>query len=375
MPFLENGIRTLDHDISHINIPDTIAGWKHYLKTTPQQTKEFAHKGIVICAGGLSYTTCAWINIKILRQTGCLLPIELWYEGTELSDEMIQQLSLLGNVVCKNFHDYSDIRTKGYALKPLAIVLSSFEEVLYLDSDIICCKDPSYLFNDKNYLEYGCLFWKDFWKTDPQNPIWDITQTSVNDEQEQESGQILINKSKCWKEISLCLYFNLNSAIYYKILFGDKDTFKFAWRAAKSTYYMIPHHPGICGRLDKEEGFLGNSIAQFDPAGDLLFLHRNILKWDITLPGELCWEALQTINSISNHHKIHFRYSALHHSHIFKMEGDIDLKPMTSHIQETVGKMCMTYLKELRDAEFYKNFLFHCYLRHARFFNNASFTI
>jgi hypothetical protein len=46
----------------------------------------FAGRGIVICAGGVRYFTCAWVLINILRRLGCALPIEVLYLGEEEGD-------------------------------------------------------------------------------------------------------------------------------------------------------------------------------------------------------------------------------------------------------------------------------------------------
>ena len=55
----------------------------------PYPTERFAGRGIVICAGGTKYFTCAWVCASMLRRAGCELPIEFWYLGDyELNAEM-----------------------------------------------------------------------------------------------------------------------------------------------------------------------------------------------------------------------------------------------------------------------------------------------
>ena len=49
----------------------------------------FSGAGIVMCAGGRTYFTCAWVLVNLLRRLGCRLPIEVWYRGRhEMSDVM-----------------------------------------------------------------------------------------------------------------------------------------------------------------------------------------------------------------------------------------------------------------------------------------------
>src|SRR6516162_170640 len=50
----------------------------------------FEGRGIVICAGGERYFTCAWVLIAILRRVHrTSLPIQVWHLGRrEMSEEM-----------------------------------------------------------------------------------------------------------------------------------------------------------------------------------------------------------------------------------------------------------------------------------------------
>ncbi|MFZ4861010.1 hypothetical protein ACL9RF_02390 [Sphingobacterium sp. Mn56C] len=153
---------------------------------------------MVICAGGIRYFTCAWINILLWRKNGCKLPIELWHRNGEINQEIIDQLSEL-NVECKNTMHFSSIDFISYSIKPFAIINSSFQEVLFLDADNNSMSDPSYLFDDPSYLESGALFWPDFWKTSSENAIWKIFECNDFDEFEFETGQILIDKERCRK--------------------------------------------------------------------------------------------------------------------------------------------------------------------------------
>src|SRR5262245_20246474 len=99
-----------------------------------------------MCAGGVTYFTCAWINISMLRKSGCILPIEVWYSGMELNDEVIERLKGL-DVTCRNCKDYSELNITGFMMKPFAILHSGFREILLLDADNSCVTDPTFLFD------------------------------------------------------------------------------------------------------------------------------------------------------------------------------------------------------------------------------------
>jgi hypothetical protein len=100
------------------------------------------------------------------------------------------------------------------------------------------------------------------------------------DEPEFESGQIVIDKQRCWKPLSLAMWMNEHCDFWYRFIHGDKDTFHFAWRKLGVAYAM-PSRPieplYIPGRRD-------GVMCQHDFEGRRLFQHRNFGKW--TINGE-----------------------------------------------------------------------------------------
>ena len=99
-------------------------------------------------------------------------------------------------------------------------MFTDLEEAMILDADNTPVEDPAFLFEDPQYQEVGSLFWPDYWKTHPLNPIWKLTGLQPRSDWEQESGQMLVNKKVAWKAINLCSHFQ--SGLYYSILNGDK---------------------------------------------------------------------------------------------------------------------------------------------------------
>lgn len=307
MQFRKNGIRHAPYQFSEGDITILKNDWQAYAAKNKKFPKSFSGRGIVFTAGGVKYTTCAWVSISLLRELGCTLPIELWYLGNEISEEVIRSFESL-DVEFRNFHELGKVGLTGYMLKPLAIINSRFKEVLFLDADNNCVENPEYLFSLDVYKEYGCVFWPDYFRTSKTNSIWSITGTKAYGMPEQESGQILVNKEKCWQELHLCLYFNKLSKYYYRILYGDKDTFKFAWLALESKFHMVEHSAGACGY--KENGhFYGHTMVQHDSLGKILFLHRHLLKWDLTKKDEISWTYIKKFNENATRKKIVFKES------------------------------------------------------------------
>lgn len=353
--FQKNGVRTISFTLPESNIAAIIRHWKEFVDDIPPYPSDFKGRGIVICAGGKSYFTCCWILINTLRnELKCDLPIQVWYKGDEITPELVGALSAF-RVTCHNLEDYYEpgSNVSGYAMKPLSILFSSFKEVLYLDADNICTLNPDLLFDLPEYNKFGALFWPDFWTTDSYNQIWKIVGIPPSNEKEQESGQILINKERCWAELNLAVYFNVNSHIYYKYLVGDKDTFRFAWRALGKEFYYIKHEVASGGYMDVNGHFIGHTMVQHVPDGRAIFLHRNLLKWDKTDTQVSTWEKIKKFNAEATKKEYVLYWDFNKKQNVIDLEGDVEVFDFRDLFQD-LEKCCLTYLQSLREEEFYK---------------------
>ena len=246
----------------------------------PFPEDRFAGRGIVLCGGGNLYFPCLWVCVRVLRSLGCTLPIELWYRGPR---EMTEEMKALLEPYDVDFHDafamarqFPVRRLDGYELKPYAIVNSRFAEVLYIDADNVAVRNPEFLFETELYKQTGSLFWPDV-VYEPGNltPVtWGLLDMPFSDEVEFETGQVLIDKRRCWAPMQLTLHLNEHSDYYYAAFFGDKDTFHLAWRKLGVEYSITPHRPVALDHYIV--------LLQFDPEGERLFQHRCNSKWTIT---------------------------------------------------------------------------------------------
>jgi hypothetical protein len=240
---------------------------------------------VVVPGGGMKYFTCAWVCIRMLRQLGCTLPIELWHLGpAEMTEEMRALIEPLG-VQCVDAHAtprLPDVNALGgFELKCHAIVHSRFREVLLLDADNVPVVDPSFLFDAPAYRRLGAVFWPDLRRTPPEAPIWGLTGVGYRDEPEFESGQMVVDKERCWAPLQLARWMNQNSDFWYRYIHGDKDSFRFAWHGVGQEYAMpsTPIEPlYIDGRTD-------GVMCQHDFEGNRIFQHRNFGKWTLDQPN------------------------------------------------------------------------------------------
>lgn len=232
-------------------------------------------RGIIICAGS-AYSPSAYIAIRHLRRCGCNLPVEVWaFDSTELPRTWIKAVDGLNTCV-----RYSVLHADGYQVcrayesKIIALMNSSFHQVMLLDADNIILQDPSSFFDSAEFYSHGQIFWPDhFFEASSYHSIQQaafddfglIPQTGL----EIDSGQLFVDREACWKELQLAELMNQHSPeVYRRYTWGDKDTFILAWRILRRPYFVMEKRPQP----------IGNSVFwQHDFAGKPAFQHQR--KW------------------------------------------------------------------------------------------------
>lgn len=299
----------------------------------PNVKKTFKGKGIVFGTGGIMYLPSSLATIEILRnKLSCTLPIEIFYGGSEeipiKCKEYIE--SNFSDVKCINMCTIDNLYGhpppaalnppagyRGYPVSALALLYSSFEEVIFLDADCTPIKNPEELFDNVNYNKYGCLFWKDAWTNEFQSKIKNeplaintqfLDGLGLNKNKlkkyTSESGQIVINKSKCLRELSIAWILNNANVLAsyysklprpkgcanpckkcncktlkkceclgpfsYRYIWGDKDSFEIAFLFCNSYYYQNPSNVQSLWIDSNHTAFLQKN----DNSSETLFIHR-----------------------------------------------------------------------------------------------------
>ena len=222
----------------------------------------------------------------MLREHGCSLPIQLWYRGPEELDT--EMASLVAEYAVESvdalsvteLHDDQSLR--GWEIKPFSILHASFEEVLFMDADNVAVRDPTYLFDEASYRGKGALFWPDKGRFGEDRLIWKLMEVPYRSEPEFESGQLVVDKSRCWKALMLTQWMNENSDFFYHYMHGDKDTFRMAFHRLKQAYGMIDI-PVVEHYTANHRGF--RTRRQHDSHGQVLFQHRSYPKWSLYGPN------------------------------------------------------------------------------------------
>lgn len=272
--------------------------------------------GIVYLGGG-KYNQLVLLSISLLRQSGSKLPIEVILPSKNDYD-----LDLCNNILpsfngrCKVMSDYLPDKLvgglKNFQLKSVALLISSFKNVLYLDSDNLPVKNPDYLFVNKPFTEKHMIIWPDLWRRSTSPNFYDIADIEVDPEWQMrnsyfpgdergttkdkislhdtkgtmpeassETGQFMINKEAHFGTLILSLYYNYYGPdFYYPLLSqgaageGDKDTFIAAAHKLDLPYYQVVEFNREFGpeKPNKKHEYFG--MGQYDPIVDY---HNGIL--------------------------------------------------------------------------------------------------
>jgi hypothetical protein len=159
----------------------------------------------------------------------------------------------------------------GWEIKPYSIIHCPFERVLLLDSDCIPVVNPEFLLSTPQFRETGAIFWPDFGTLAHDRRIWEACDIPYKSEPEFESGQIVMDKERCWRELQITMHLNEYSDFYYHLIHGDKETFHMAFRKTGKAYSMP----------DRGIEALEATMCQHDFDGARIFQHRNMDKWSL----------------------------------------------------------------------------------------------
>tara|TARA_B100001121_G_scaffold301768_1_gene313263 strand:- start:4 stop:1023 length:1020 start_codon:yes stop_codon:yes gene_type:complete len=246
---------------------------------------------VVITGGVVKYWSGAVLAFAAARRSGCNIPGELWILESEvprIPPGAREALSRIG-VEVRVLPHYPDHLLGGYRAKVAALLSSSFEEVLFLDSDSIALQDVCQLFEHPTYKEHGAIFWPDLWPPTPAPELFEITgwDPEAGLKVTHETGQMVISKKRHWRSLILAAHFNLlGPKLYYRFLSdangeGDKESFPFAFLLSNETYHLVPGQPdmvGVHSEITDGDWYLYGLIQRWPDGKKPAFLHANGFK-------------------------------------------------------------------------------------------------
>lgn len=198
-----------------------------------------------------------YATIRVLREVlRCRLPIEIWFRPEEMrkvtaSIDPLHQLAANDAIGGITFREISDPLAVEFATKVFAIYHSAFDRVLFLDSDNVPVRDPSFLFQTPEFVETGAVFWPDFWH--PQytlfylgedSLLWELLEMPFVDMFEQESGQLLIDRRRHAAPLELLHLSPTESICAAQARVGRQGPVPLGMAEAKGP---LPHDPEFAG--------------------------------------------------------------------------------------------------------------------------------
>nr|KAK5432363.1 hypothetical protein LTR18_011120 [Exophiala xenobiotica] len=237
-----------------------------------------AGRGIVLTAGD-DQAHFLMTTIHSFRELGCTLPVEVMYLGdSDLSEDYRAELETMGGVVTRDVSQMVNDegwKLAGWAIKPFAMLFSSFREVIFIDADSLFFRNPEVLFYDPAYQMTGALFFKDrlmmpeskkrwvqqvlprpFSSQVKQNRFWTGESAHM-----QEAGVVVVDK---WKHfLAMLLVTRMNGPDrdgdedkgkigVYDMVYGDKETFWLGWELSGDFKYSFHHGDvGTMGVVDE----------------------------------------------------------------------------------------------------------------------------
>lgn len=248
-------------------------------------------KGVVSTAGG-SYLPVLVISLRMLRRTGSTLPMEVFLADEDEYEDYICDVVLPSLnarcIVLSRILVAAPAQIERYQFKPLAMLFSSFEEILFLDADAFPLEKPEDVFRSQLFRTNGMVTWPDFWASSVSPIFYEIAGTPVPPmdlRQSTESGELFISKRTHLRTLLLCTYYNFwGPSHYYPLLSqgaageGDKETFIAAATAMNEPFYQVSEP--ICALGHPTEGGLaGSAMAQFSPLEDYANTRQG--KWRV----------------------------------------------------------------------------------------------
>ena len=254
----------------------------------------FGGTGIVTVAGG-RYFAPAILSIRMLRRTNSTLPVQVFlatpdeYEP-EICERVLPALNAECLVLSEHLSKSNPFKVTPHLFKVLAITLSKFQKVLYLDSDCFPLRDPAELFSTKPFTSTGLLTWPDYWIATEDPTFYQIAGLAKFPTglpaRSSEIGQFMIDKSKHLSTLLLAAYYNVfGPETYYPLLSqgsiggGDKETFLASAAVLGKPFYRTNEHVGTIGYIDPTTSeFHGGAMIQYHPGDEWLALHGNVTE-------------------------------------------------------------------------------------------------
>lgn len=255
-------------------------------------------RGIVMVAGGPTYGPMAYHSVQVIRKFNPDIAIQIYsLSKEEQRHTSMQKLAKMPQVELFNLGFTQKGRWVGWRSKIVAIQQSSFDQLLYLDADNQVLGDVAPLFDLPEFQKTGAVFWPDNTTLNQSRTFalsylkdWNFNIPSFLDlkpnssllnrlhltlKYEHETGQILLDKTKVNKALNLIETLHNHYTTVFRLFYGDKDVYQFAFSYLKIPFTQVEHRPMIAGYLDDTSHFCSLGLLQRHPTtAKPMFYHK-----------------------------------------------------------------------------------------------------
>ncbi|GAB5593839.1 hypothetical protein Unana1_08739 [Umbelopsis nana] len=234
--------------------------------------KESKGAGMIFCVGNGQFYHAA-TTIRAIRETfKSNIPIEVFYINEDDLSEVKRQyleteFSNLKTVDLSEYIDDTWTQFGGWAMKPFAIVASSFSQVILADADVFFFKKPESFLEDAGFKKTGALFFYDRtlfadwdagrkWMLSFLPTMSSLVRKTrwftLRSSHEQESGVVVIDKRK--SILGLLSTCKMNDKrerdeVTYEHVHGDKETFWVGYEMVQTPYAFVNSYGAVIGGL------------------------------------------------------------------------------------------------------------------------------
>ncbi|UZJ56089.1 hypothetical protein CBS101457_005409 [Exobasidium rhododendri] len=284
-------------ELSTINLAAMRKSHKKFVKNINERKLSVIYQrgqqGIVVTAG-LDDLPAVLVQLRLLRRTGSLLPVEVFLLTQEDYDLKICRDTLPKlNAQCKILEEHTDAfplpkmpgtnRERNVVAneplhKLLALFFTKFEEVLLLDPATLVYNNPDVVVKEEPFLSTGMLIWPDFWASTVSPKLFAIQEAPEEKKTRRDNirtvdfGQMVLSKSQHSATLLLAIYYTyfgekLYDSLLQQSLSGERGSqaIKSAARFLEAPYYMIKRHVEAVGYPDMDksnQGFHGVAMLQ-----------------------------------------------------------------------------------------------------------------
>ncbi|KAG0069803.1 hypothetical protein BGZ89_002124 [Linnemannia elongata] len=251
--------------------------WLHHGRRTSFSLHgTYKGRGLVFCAGNNQFEFVVTSIQAIRNRLKSKLPIQVFHMGEgDLSKPRQQYLKDMAAGIevidVANILDNGYMQLGGWAIKPFAMLASSFEEVMFVDADAYFLQDPEVLYDDPGYMATGALFFFDrtLFPDQTKGPDWiksilpimssfppKSRMFNLLSAHEQESGVVLINKKTRFLGMLGTCKMNgkwERDLISYQVFHGDKETFWTGFEMVQEPYAFMRNYGGVIGELRPDD--------------------------------------------------------------------------------------------------------------------------